>query len=126
MKTIRFLLITGLLAGAVSLANAGEAKPKSYTLHGFCLKGKPSDELVQQAAKAVETRMAGMTLVALPEDADHNVEILFQKDSFEIYVDALPFAGKHVGTAPDLSLRTVPVDYMMERTHAAQTGNAYP
>jgi len=126
MKTIRFLLITGLLAGAVSLANAKEAKPKSYTLHGFCLKGKPSAELVQQAAKAIEARMAGMKLVALPEDADHNVEILFQKDSFEIYVDALPFAGQRVGAAPDLNLRTVPIDYAIERMHAAQTGNAYP
>jgi hypothetical protein len=126
MKALRLLLTAGLLAGAVSLSSAKEAKPKSYTLHGFCLKGKPSEELVQQAAKAVEARMAGMTLVSLPENADHNVEILFQKDSFEIYVDALPFAGKRVGTAPDLSLRTVPIDYAVEAAHAARTGNAYP
>jgi hypothetical protein len=126
MKALHTLLAAGLLLGVASLAGAKEAKTKSYTLYGFWTQGKPSPELVQQAAKAVEERMAGMTIVGQPEKADHNVEVLFRRDSFEIYVDALPLAGRRVGAASDLSDRVVPIDYGIESAHAARTGNAYP
>ena len=52
MKTLRMLLGAALMLGVASLVGAKEAKPKSYTLHGFWSQGKPSDELVQKAAKA--------------------------------------------------------------------------
>lgn len=127
MKTLRLLLTAGVVFGAASLASAtDQAKSKSYTLHGFWSQGKPSDELVEKAAKAVEERMAGMKLVGLPENADHNVEVLFRRDSFEIYVDALPLAGKRMYAAAELSGRTVPIDHGIEAAHAARTGNAYP
>ena len=126
MKTLRLLLTAGLLLGVASWAGAKEAKPKSYTLQGFWAHGKPSDELVQQAAKAVEERMVGMTPVGLPEKADHNVEVLFWRDTFEIYVDALPFAGTRIGAVSNLGARVVPIDRAIEAAHATRTGNAYP
>ena len=131
MKIIRHLLAAALLLGMGSIASAKteakpEAKAKTYTLHGFWTQGKPPEKIVEQAAKAVEAKMTGMTLITTPEDVDHSVEVLFRRDSFAIYVDALPLAGKRMGTALDLTGGKVPIDYAVEAAHAAQTGNAYP
>ena len=87
MKTFRFLLASGLsLLGASVLSAAPTSAPKAqtYTLAGFCTRGKPPANLVEQAARAVESRTAGMKLVADPEEADHYVEVLFLRDSFEV------------------------------------------
>jgi hypothetical protein len=72
-------------------------KPKTYALAGISPRGVPPAELVEKAARAVEAKMTGMTPVANPEDADHYVEVLFRKDTFEIYVDALPYTGRKIG-----------------------------
>ena len=96
MKTSRLLVCVGVLAGITAVAGAKEGKAGSYTLAGICTQGKPSEELVQRAAKAVEARMTGMTMITQPEEADHYVEVIFRRDSFDVYVDALPYTGRRI------------------------------
>jgi len=128
MKTFLFLLATGLsLVGAPLLSAAPASMPKAetYALAGFCTRGKPPANLVEQAARAVESRTAGMKLVADPEEADHYVEVLFLRDSFEVYVDALPLAGHRVGARlPSPFDHARPPDISMERVDIANTERA--
>ena len=57
MKTFRFLLASGLsLLGASVLSAAPTSAPKAqtYTLAGFCTRGKPPANLVEQAGIRLE------------------------------------------------------------------------
>jgi len=97
MKTIRCLLTLGLLGALAALpALATVSKPKTYTVAGYFERTAPSPELVNQAAKAVGEKMAGMSQVQDAEVADHTVEILFRRGTFEVYVDALPLERKRL------------------------------
>ena len=128
MKILHFLLATGLsLLGAslLSAAPASAPKAQTYALAGFCTRGKPPADLVEQAARAVESRTAGMKLVADPEEADHYVEVLFLRDSFEVYVDALPLAGRRVGSQqPSAFDHARPPEYNLELADIANTERA--
>ena len=115
MKPLRSLISVGLWIGITAAAGAAEGKALSYSLAGFCTQGKPSDELVQRAAKAVEARTAGMTITTQTEYADHYVEVVFRRDSFEVYVDALPFKGSRVGASRGLPYFPMRIDYGLER-----------
>jgi len=93
MRTLRVILV-GLLGvfAALSLAAATKTQnKKTYSVVGYYPgQAQPSPALVGKAAHALGEKMAGMTQVANPEDAEHKVQILFRRDSFEIFVDALP------------------------------------
>lgn len=91
MKTIR-LLFVGLAALAATLASVAgtEGSKKTYTVVGYYAGTQPSAALLQKASLAVGEKMAGFTQVQDPAEAVHTVEIKFKRDSFEIYVDALP------------------------------------
>ena len=97
MKTIRCLLTLGLLGALAALpAFATGPKAKTYTVVGYFERATPSPELVSQAARAVGDKMAGMTQVQNAEDADHTVEILFGRGTFQVYVDALPLEKRRL------------------------------
>lgn len=92
MKTIR-LLFAGLagLTATLALAAGTKESKKTYTVVGYYAGvSQPSAALVEKAAKAVGEKMAGFTQVQDPNEAVHTVEIKFTRNSFEIYVDALP------------------------------------
>lgn len=112
MKTIRTFLTLGLLGALAALpALAADAKAKTYTLVGYYEGAEPAPDLVAKAAQAVGAKMSGMTQVQNPEDADHSVEILFKRGSFQVYVDALPVVQKQ------LKLRA---DHMLAETFVHQ------
>lgn len=92
MRTIRVMLV-GLLGAfaALSLFAGPKAQNKTYSVVGYFAPGKqPSPALVEKASRALGEKMAGFTQVMDSSEAAHQVEILFKRDSFEIYVDALP------------------------------------
>lgn len=91
MKMMRWLLV-GLLGGIATLSLvAGTQEKKTYTVVGyFSGSQKPSAELLAKAAQAVGERMAGFTQVQDSNEAAHDVQVLFRRNSFEILVDALP------------------------------------
>ncbi len=92
MKTLRLLLTsTLLLVGASAFA---ATKTETYTVVGYYKGAKPSVELYGKATLAVAQKVAGMVQVAsVRDEPDHRVEVLFTKDSFEVYMDALPLAN---------------------------------
>jgi len=95
MNSIRRLLIPGLASlGATLSAFAVQKAAPTYTVVGYFRDLQPKPELVQKAALAVSEKMAGMAQVQDANEADHAVEILFQRDGFKIYVDALPLERK--------------------------------
>lgn len=92
MRTIRVMLV-GLLGAfaALSLFAGPKAQNKTYSVVGYFSPGKqPSPALVEKASRALAEKMAGFTQVMDAGEAAHKVEILFKRDSFEIFVDALP------------------------------------
>jgi hypothetical protein len=92
MKTMRLLFVglASLTATLALVAGTKESK-KTYTVVGYYAGvSQPSAVLVEKAAKAVGEKMAGFTQVQDPNEAEHTVEIKFRRNSFEIYVDALP------------------------------------
>jgi len=91
MRTIRVML-AGLLGAtlALSLVAATKVQKKTYSVVGYYAGAQPSPALMEKAAKAVGEKMAGYTQVLDPNDAAHDVQVRFNRDSFEIYVDALP------------------------------------
>ncbi len=93
MRTLR-VIVAGLLGAfaALSLVAATKTQNKNtYSVVGYYPGlAQPAPALVEKAAHALGEKMAGMTQVANPDDAEHKVQILFRRDSFEIYVDALP------------------------------------
>ena len=92
MKTLRRLLTSILvLAGAGAFA---ATKTETYTVVGYYKGAKPSVELYGKATLAVAAKAAGMVQVTSPMDEpDHRIEVLFTKDSFLVYVDALPLSN---------------------------------
>jgi hypothetical protein len=93
MKTTR---LVSLFALAALLPLLGFAKSvQTYAVVAYYHEGaKPAQELVDQAAREVGTKMAGLAQTTDAESADHSVEILFKAGSYKIYVDALPLAPK--------------------------------
>lgn len=127
MKTLRFLLLglAAALSTSAFAAATAPAKSETYTLAGFATRGKPSEQLVQQASVAVQSRMQGMNLITDPEKADHYVEVVFRRDSFELFVDALPLAGHRVGARlPQSTDHPRPPEYSMELVDIANTERA--
>ena len=99
MKTAR-LFVCGLLGGFLPLLAFGAGnKVKTYVVSGYYVGAKPSDQLVTQAAQEVQAKMAGLKQIEASDDADHSVEILFKRNQFKVYVDALPLAPTLVATA---------------------------
>jgi hypothetical protein len=108
---------------AATPATAGKAK--TYSLAGISTRRVPSAELIAKATRAVEAKMAGMKLIANPEEADHYVEVLFRNDTFEIYVDALPYTGRKIGMPVNTSFNgRVPYERSMELADIANTERA--
>lgn len=93
MKALRTLLTAGLLVTAVTAFAA--TKPETYIIVGYYKGAKPSLELYGKATLAVAEKVEGMVQVAsLGDDPDHRIEVLFTKDSFKVYVDALPLSNE--------------------------------
>ena len=90
MRTIRVMLAGLLGATALSLVAATTAQKKTYTVVGYYAGAQPSAALLEKASKAVGEKMAGFAQVQDPNEAEHNVQVRFKRDSFELYVDALP------------------------------------
>jgi hypothetical protein len=91
MKTIRLLFVglAGLTATLALVAGAKEPK-KTYTVVGYYAGAQPSAALLEKASKAVGEKMAGFTQVQDPNEAEHQVQVRFNRETFEVYVDALP------------------------------------
>ena len=107
MRTIRVMLV-GLLGAiaTLSLVAGTKAQNKTYTVVGFYSGAQPSPALLEKASLAVGEKMTGFTQVSDPDAAAHRVEILFKRDSFEIYVDALPLERRPPAAVEKQSLIT--------------------
>ena len=90
MRTIRVMLAGLLGATALSLIAATTAQKKTYTVVGYYSGAQPSAALMEKASKAVGEKMAGFTQVQDPNEAKHTVQVKFTRNTFEVYVDALP------------------------------------
>jgi hypothetical protein len=107
MRTIRVMLVGLLGALAVlSLAAAPKEPKKTYSVVGYFSGGKPSPALLEKASRAIGEKMAGFTQVTDPNEATHRIEILFRRDSFEIYMDALPLERRPPAAIEKQSLIT--------------------
>lgn len=122
MKALRCLLCLGLLSGLSVLSHA--AKTESYVVTGYYDGAKPAPELVEKAAKAVGERMGAMQPAADPDAADHVVEVLFLRDSFKIYVDALPLERKPLRTVMEHGIADLRIKADM--AHEQAEGHGLP
>jgi hypothetical protein len=105
MKTIR-LLFVGLAGLAATLALvAGTKEPKkTYMVVGYYAGAQPSPELLAKASLAVGEKMTGFTQVQDANEAQHKVQVRFRRDSFEIYIDALPLERRPNATVEKQSI----------------------
>jgi hypothetical protein len=117
MKSLRGVLAVGQLLAAVS-AFAAVPKVPTYTVVGFYFKNaKPSDSVLSQATAAVAKKVVGMVQVPEGQEADHRIEVLFEDDTFSVYVDAFPIVPKpvaHGGPYPTQQ----PYDYSWENAQS--------
>lgn len=111
-----------MLAGSVFLGTClvfGATKPRTYAVVGYYKGHPPRSEIVDSAAKEVGKKMLGAIPRTNPDDVDHIVQILFERDGrYKIYWDSLPLDRANLTN--DLQR------YAMDRTLAfeAQMENA--